>query len=145
MNIIQEIRDEIKIASVEPSNRDLNLLALIFVAFPGVIGLLALWRGSPRGWYWIAAGLILGSARAIPPLFRTIYKVWIAIAVIIGYFVSRILLTIIFFLIITPMGFIMRLKGKDPMDRKLDPVASTYWIPKEETTDTSIKRYEKQF
>jgi len=71
--------------------------------------------------------------------------VWISLAVILGYFVSRILLTIIFFLVMLPTGLLMRLFAKDPMDRKLDPDAPTYWIKREEPSDTSVKRYEKQF
>jgi hypothetical protein len=38
MNIIQEIRDEIKAAYREPSSRDLNILALLFLVIPGLIG-----------------------------------------------------------------------------------------------------------
>jgi hypothetical protein len=145
MSIIQEIRDEIKEVYREPTSRDLNILALVFLLFPSVIGLVWLyWKGLQSGWYFIAAGVVLALCRAVPPLFRLIYRTWIGFSVILGYFVSRILLTIIFFVVIIPTGFLMRLLGKDPMDRKLDPDAKTYWIKREEGPPDP-ESYERQF
>jgi ABC-type uncharacterized transport system permease subunit len=74
-----------------------------------------------------------------------IYRLWIGFSVILGYFVSRIVLTAIFFLVITPTGLIMRMVAKDPMERKRDPTVSSYWIRKDDSQETSIERYEKQF
>jgi hypothetical protein len=145
MNIINEIREEIKLAYVEPTAKDLNILALVFLVVPGIVGGLALWKGSFKGWYWIGAGVALATIRLIPPLFRAIYRVWVSMAITVGYFVSRIILTIIFFLVMTPLGLIMALVGKDPMERKIDPEASSYWLARENEKDQSIERYEKQF
>lgn len=145
MNIIKEIRDEIETAYREPTSRDLTILAALFLVIPGAIGGYLLWKGAWSGYVWIVVGVVLGLSRLIPPLFRKIYQLWIGFSIILGYFISRIVLTIIFFLLITPMGLIMRLAGKDPMERKWDPNASTYWLPKEHDQDTSIERYEKQF
>ena len=146
MNIIQEIIDEIKAAYREPSSRDLNILALLFLVIPGLIGAYQLFlKGSGSGYVWMGAGLALCLCRIIPPLFRGIYRVWLGFSVILGYFISRILLTIVFFLVIMPIGLFMRLLGKDPMERKLDPAAASYWQKKEAQEDNSIARYERQF
>jgi len=146
MNIIQDIRDEIQAAWREPSGRDLNLLAMLFLVIPGAIGCyLAFWKGSSNGYVWIGAGVALGLSRFIPPLFKSIYKLWLGFSVVLGYFISRIILTIVFFIVLTPMALIMRILGRDPMERKLDPAASSYWKRKEQPDDTSIERYEKQF
>lgn len=145
MNIIKEIKEEINFAFVEPSDKDLNILALLFLVVPAIIGGLSLWKGSPKGWYWIGAGLGLALLRLIPPLFRAIYRGWVCLSITVGYFVSRIILTIIFFLVMTPLGLIMSLFGKDPMERKLDPDAPWYWIAREQEKDQSVERYEKQF
>jgi hypothetical protein len=145
MSIIHDIKEEIRATWREPTSRDLNILALLFLVLPGIIGGLTLWKGSANGWIWITAGCALGISRVIPPLFKAIYRIWITFSIVLGYFVSRILLTIIFLIVITPMGLIMRIVGKDPMERKLDPNAATYWEPKEQEKDTSIERYEKQF
>ncbi|MBI5569497.1 MAG: hypothetical protein HY914_06080 [Desulfomonile tiedjei] len=146
VSIIEEIRDEIRSVLVEPKGRDLTILALVFLILPGLYGSYQLfWKGSSTGYIWIGVGVALAVSRLIPPLFRQIYKVWIAFSVILGYFVSRILLTLIFFLVVTPVGLVMRLTGRDPMDRKWDPAAPTYWKAKEQEQDPTVERYERQF
>lgn len=146
MNIISEIRDEIAAAYREPSNRDLNILAILFLVILGLIGAyMIFWKGSASGYYWMVAGVILALARLIRPLFHLIYRLWIGFSVTLGYFISRALLTFIFFVVILPTGLLMRLFGKDPMDRKIDPNAPTYWIQREPQEEQTIERYEKQF
>jgi hypothetical protein len=146
MNVIQEIKDEIRAARRVPSSRDLTILAALFLVLPGLIGTYQLlWKGSGSGWSWIIAGVVLAACRLIPPLFRGIYSFWIGFSIVLGYFVSRILLTLVFLIVVTPTGLIMRALGKDPMERKLDPNATTYWQRKEQESDTSIERYERQF
>ena len=78
-----------------------------------------------------------------PPFFRLFYKVWLSFSVVLGYFVSRILLLFIFFVIVTPTGLIMRLVGKDPMERKLDPSAESYWIKREEHVEQNHREIRK--
>jgi hypothetical protein len=51
----------------------------------------------------------------------------------------------IFFVVITPMALIVRVIGKDPMERKLDSESVSYWSRKEQEPDPSIERYGKQF
>jgi len=146
MNIIEDIRNEIRAAQREPSSRDLTILAVLFLVLGAAVGGYQLfWKGSAAGWYWIIAAVVLGLCRLIAPLFRRIYGLWLAFSVVLGYFVSRILLTIIFFVVVTPMGLIIRVIGKDPMERKLDSGAVSYWSRKEQEPDTSIERYGKQF
>jgi len=146
MNIIEEIREEIRAAQIEPSSREMNILALLFLGIGCVAGAyVLLWKGSTNGYIWIAVGAALGACRIVPPLFRLIYRFWVGFSIVLGYFVSRILLTIIFFIVLLPTGIIMRVLGKDPMERRRDPDATTYWKQKEPEADTSIERYEKQF
>lgn len=146
MSIIKDIREEMQAAWKEPTGRDLNILALLFLIIPGAIGsYLAFWKGSTNGYVWIAAGCILALSRVIPPLFRGVYRVWFGFSIVLGFFVSRIILTIVFWFVMTPMALIMRVIGKDPMERKFDPHAQSYWRLREPAEDTSIERYEKQF
>lgn len=147
MSIISEIRDEINIAlAQEPKSRDLTILALLLLLIPGLIGSYKVFlKGADSGWYWIAAGVIIAASRLIPPFFRAFFRVWVSMAVTLGYFVSRILLTIVFVVVMIPTGLIMRVVGKDPMERKLDPAAETYWIEREPAEEGSLERYEKQF
>ncbi len=146
MNIIEDIKSEIRSAKREPSSRDLTILALLFLLLGTAVGGYQLWwKGTTAGWYWIIGGAALCLFRLIGPLFREIYSFWLAFSVILGYFVSRILLTIIFFIVITPMALISRVLGKDPMERKLDRKAVSYWTRREPEEESTIERYEKQF
>jgi hypothetical protein len=146
MSIISEIKEEIRSVRREPSSKDLNILALLFLILPAAYGCLQLFvKGNPKGYIWIGMGVALAVCRLIPPLFRAIYHFWVGFSVVLGYFVSRLLLTIIFLLVLTPTGFIMRLLGKDPMDRRRDPEGQSYWIARVQEPDASIERYEKQF
>ena len=54
-----------------------------------------------------------------------------ALAVLMGFIMTRILLTLIFVLLFIPTGLLMRLFGRDPLRRKLDPDAKSYWIRKQ--------------
>jgi hypothetical protein len=61
----------------------------------------------------------------------------------IGWTISHLLLAIIFYVVITPAGVLMRLCGRDPMQRKFDRRATTYWVPHVEPEETG--RYFRQF
>lgn len=146
MKIIEEIREEISSVYQEPRPRDLTMLALVFLVAFGAIGSYALfWKGHHTGYIWIGAGLFLAALRMIPGVFGQVYRLWIGLSVCIGYFVSRAILTVVFFLVIVPTGIIMRILGKDPMERKLDPNAASYWQPRSQPETINIEDYERQF
>ena len=60
-----------------------------------------------------------------------IYKPWMFVADKIGWVNTRIILSVFFFVILTPIGFIMRLAGKDTLARKYDKAAASYRVPKQ--------------
>ena len=71
---------------------------------------------------------------------KTLYDLWMKFAAVLAWINTRILLVIMFYLVFTPTGFIMRLFGADPLDLKMDKNKNSYWIKKEGHTD-----YERQF
>lgn len=78
-----------------------------------------------------------------PGFARAVYVGWMFAAEPIGWTISHAILGIVFYLVITPIGLVVRLLGNDPMCRKLDPSAATYWIPRKPVED--VKRYYRQF
>jgi hypothetical protein len=61
----------------------------------------------------------------------------------IGWTISHLLLLIVYYVILTPVGLAMRLAGRDPLDRSPDPAAESYWVRR--TPPDSPARYFRQF
>ncbi len=95
-------------------------------------------------WTWIAAGAFLVLGLAAPRTLRGMHRVWMGLAFVLGWFVSRIILSVIFFGIITPIGVVMKIAGKDVLSEKIDRNAATYWITRDPAAEDP-KRCEKPF
>ena len=85
------------------------------------------WRHEAvRLWAVVPGTLLIAAGVVIPSLLREIYKAWMFIGHILGWINTRIILGIVFYGIVTPMGIVMKMMGRDPMRRKFDPEATTY-------------------
>jgi len=62
--------------------------------------------------------------------FKTIYRAWMKVAHAISWVLTRVILTIVFYLVVAPIGLIGKVFGKDFLDRKFDRHEDTYWIPR---------------
>ena len=74
---------------------------------------------------------------------RKLYRLWMKFAHVLGWVNTRIILTIVYILVMTPLALIFKVIGKDPMNRKLGPETS-YWI-KRELNAFDRDRYRRQF
>lgn len=83
------------------------------------------WYTSPIGGVFILWGLIH------PRTLRWIYEPWMLLAEKVGWVNTHIILFILFFMLIAPLGLVMRLFGYDPMNRKFDGIAESYRKNKE--------------
>ena len=100
------------------------IIVLLFVLFfPWVFD-----AASLPMWPWVVAGILWVPALVMPGLLRPIYTTWMKIGHGLGWINTRIILGVLFYVMILPMGLIMRLFGKDPMSRKWDESASSYRI-----------------
>ena len=79
----------------------------------------------------------------LPMIARPFYIVWYALACCIGLVVGNVLFSAFYYLVLTPMGLIMRLAGRDPLRKKFDRSTPTYWQDAEKVVDP--KRYYRQF
>jgi hypothetical protein len=102
---------------------------LVFAAFFALVGLLPLILGrAPRTWAFGLSGIFLLVALLFPSVLAPLNRLWIKFGLLLHRIVSPIALGIMFFLVITPMGWLMRALGKDLLRLRLDPDASSYWI-----------------
>lgn len=76
-------------------------------------------------------------------MLRPVYRVWMGLAVVLGTIMTRVLLTLVFALLVVPIGFALRLAGKDLLDRRLDRARTTYWRAKvyEDDSPARLDRY----
>lgn len=109
-----------------------------------LIGLGSWYRGHttvPVVLWTISIALVL--FRLISPrAFRSVRTVWMRLATILAWVNTRIILSLLFYAVLTPIGVIMRI-FRDPLDRRLSDGRSSYWVPKEPTSDP--KAYDNQF
>jgi hypothetical protein len=77
---------------------------------------------------WIIAISLAGFALFLPKSLDPVYRIWMKIGLALGWVNSRIILSIVFFIILTPMALIMKLLKRDTMARSFDFQAETYRI-----------------
>jgi hypothetical protein len=109
-----------------PSNRNFGFtIAIAFL----VIGVLPLLRhGGLRWWAWIVAA-IFGVVAWLRPQWLTILNYWwLRLGLLLGHIVSPIAMAVLFYVVITPIGLIMRAFGKAAMRVRFDSKAPSYWV-----------------
>ena len=131
---------------LNPSQRQLRQFACVWLAFFGAGGGLVLHRHSwPTSGLvaWICLACIGVTGLLIPRWMRLFYIVLSVVTFPIGWVVSHLILTVIYYLVFTPIALAMRVIGRDPLNRQWEPDRKSYWQPRSEITD--IRRYYRQY
>ncbi len=145
MSILEEVRE------LPAGTRDLRKFSLTvggaFVVLWAVLAfalpfLFDKGRDLPVLWQIGVALAVVGTL--VPILVKPLYYAWMTLALALGWVMTRVILTLFFFVVLTPVALVFRLIGRDALARKLDREATSYWIEKEyPIKDRS--RYEKFF
>lgn len=130
----------------EPTRLELRVFGLLFALFCGLVGALLRWKlDAPTAalvvWSFGVACMLV--YYAVPPLRRLALRVWTRVTYPIGWTVSHLVLAVVYYVVFTPIGVLMRVFGRDALHRKLDRGAPSYWIVRRPADATS--RYFKQF
>jgi len=128
------------------SRKEKRDIRLVFLVFSVLFSLIA-WKNYPSNFSFAFAGLVVLQVLTLtfkPLLLRPVFQVWLKGAHFIGRVNTQIILTLIYYLVFTPYGLVMRLFGRDPLQRKLTS-AGTYWEVLEFEGLKDKTRYEKQF
>lgn len=118
---------------LKPSTTQLRQFGWIALfGFP-IVSVLILWNWldwQPNAVIYTLWGLaaVCGLlALTVPSLLNPLYVLMMVVAFPIGFVLSHILLRLIYYLVFTPMALIFKLKGRDAMNRKLEPERDSYW------------------
>lgn len=93
-----------------------------------------------RWWAWCPAVIILFIAWVFPKHLEPLYHAWLTLGAWLGWLNTRILLGIVFFLLFTPIGFVMRLFGYDPLNLSLQRNSDSYRIPAQSMPRNHMER-----
>ena len=96
--------------------------------------------------YWAAlvSAIFFVTSLVGYPVLKPVYIGWMTFAFALGWVNTRLFLGLFFYLILTPMGLLVRLLGKDLLDERIDRKASSYW-KKRDPAPPDPSRFERMF
>lgn len=132
--------------NIKSGKKELRDFGLTIGVILILLGSLVMWRGKREiAPYLLGAGsLLVILGMALPVTLKPFQKVWMGFSLVIGFFVSRIILFILFYAVLTPLGLLARLAGKDILDKKIDKSRPTYWQDRPDGI-TPKESYENQY
>ena len=121
------------------SNRNFGLT--FFIVFL-IISLWPLTNEEPiRIWSAIISLVFLFLGLANSKLLTPLNKLWFKFGIILGAIIAPIVMGVVFFFVVTPVGIIMRIMGKDLLKRKYDKKKETYWIKRSKPVSTMKQQF----
>jgi len=137
------IREDIK--QLKTGDNELRKFGFVVGGVFVALGLMFLWRHPGRSPYFLwPGGILMVAGGGVPRVLKWIYIAWMSGAFVMGFVMAYVILTLLFLLIITPMGLAARLVGKDFLSLKLDRAAKSYWLPRT-SKPRNVSDYERQF
>ena len=134
-----------EIAQLSISPRNLRKFGLLVGGVFLLLGCWFLYRQKPAWPYFLTPGALLVLGGLIVPMsLKHVYIAWMGLGLALGFVVSNVVLTIFYYLILTPIGLIARLCGQDFLSLKRNPAVASYWVMKPVTARTP-QEYEQQF
>jgi hypothetical protein len=142
MSLISDVRSEMKV--LDTSKKSLRNFGLLIGAIFLALAILYYVRGKFPGVAYVCGPigiLLLAGGALFPGGLTPIYRAWMGLAFTLGWVVSRVLLTLLYYLVVTPTGILARICNKKFLDIDMKKKQDSYWIKKE-----SMKvNYEKMY
>jgi len=105
---------------------------LVFAAVFAILAVYPLFKGGTLHLIHLGvAASFLFFALAAPRLLGPLNRLWFRFGMLLHKVVNPLVMAVIFFGVITPIAAIVRVRGKDPLHRRFDPQADSYWTPRE--------------
>lgn len=134
-----------KQAVKKPDKKELRKFAITISIALVVLGGLILWRKEQAGLILLAIGVVIFLAGLVwTKLLALPYRAWMGLALVLGFIMSHVILALVYYIVLVPIGFFMRVLGKNPLALSFDPKADSYWVKREEN-ERGREKYEKMF
>jgi len=134
-----------EIKNIKSEKSDLRKFGITIGLFLMILAGVLFWRGKESFEILLVFGLVLCLlGLTIPVALKPVYWIWMVFATILGWIMTRVILSLLFYLVITPIGVFSRLSGNRFLDLKWDKSKSTYWnyrVSKQQNRED----YERQF
>ena len=112
-----------------PSNRAFGLTVGPILVLLSLRPLLA--HRTPWWGLTAAGAALLLVALVVPKTLGPLNRAWMALGDLLGRLIGPVMLGMIFYLVVTPTGWLLRLRGADSMRRRMDPSRASYWQPRQ--------------
>ena len=133
-------RDEIKVGSERSFGLVFAVVFIIVALFP--LFTMSDQQGVLRVWALIVAGFFAVTALTMPRLLGPLNKLWFRFGLLLHKIVNPLVMGLLFFVTVTPIGLLMRALGKTPLKLGFDKSADSYWVARTPPgpTPESMKR-----
>ena len=134
-----------EIKNIKTGKKEIRNFGITFgIIFLVIAGFLFFKEKESYQLFFYLAGSFFCCGFIAPAILKPIYLVWMIFAVVLGWIMTRLVLSVLYFLIVTPIGLIPRLFGKQFLDLKWDKKTATYWNYRSEE-DYHVDSDYKQF
>ena len=125
---------------------ELRKFGITMAVAVGLLSGLLFWRNKEYYWYFLIISLMfLFLGLCLPVSLKYIYKGWMFMATAMGWFMTRLILLLLFYFVFTPIGLLLKLFGKKLLDIEFeDNSANSYWLNRQQLKFEK-DRYDKQF
>lgn len=133
------------IDAIPTGPREWRKFGLLFLVVFALVAAYLFWKGA--SWWWVVdvlAAVFGVTGLVAPSLLRYPYQWWMQFAAVLGWVNTRILLTLFFVLVLTPVGLVMKLIGRDALGRKFEKGSASYW-ERREGPPPDRSRFENEF
>jgi predicted membrane metal-binding protein len=102
---------------------------LVFAGFFAIVAIVRWWKEhGGAGWFAAAAIAMLLISLVRPSLLAPFNRVWTKLALLLSMIMNPVIMAILFFIVVAPIGLLMRLMGKRPLALAFDPAVKSYWV-----------------
>jgi O-antigen/teichoic acid export membrane protein len=118
-----------------------TVVAVLFgLIIPWLLGRQIAFLSWPGNWPWLLFTVLAAWGLIAPMTLRPLYRLWMRFGLVMGRITSPIILGLVFYLVFMPTGLIMRLFGKDGMNRKFDKNAGSYRVQSKKAPRENLER-----